>query len=94
MTAGDLTGGDVVAVTGTINPDGSVGAVGGVAQKAVAAGEEGADVFLVPSSEVDDAEDASVDGLRIEPVDDLDDALAVLDQLGGNALALPSQPTS
>jgi PDZ domain-containing protein len=94
MTPGDLTGGDDVAVTGTMSPDGSVGAVGGVAQKVVAAAEEGAEVFLVPASELEDAAAGAPDDIRVEPVDDLDDALAILDQLGGNALALPEQPTS
>jgi len=94
MTPGDLTGGDVVAVTGTINPDSTVGAVGGVAQKVVASAEAGAEVFLVPTSELDQANSVAPDGIRVEPVDDLDDALAVLADLGGNARALPSQPTS
>jgi Lon-like protease len=94
MTPGDLTGGDDVAVTGTMSPDGSVGAVGGVAQKVVAAADEGAEVFLVPASELEQAAAGAPDDIRVEPVDDLDDALAILDQLGGNALALPEQPTS
>jgi PDZ domain-containing protein len=94
MTPGDLTGGETVAVTGTINPDGTVGAVGGVAQKIVAAGDAGATVFLVPTSEVDQARQAAPDGVHVEPVDDLDDALAALADLGGNAEALPSRPAS
>ncbi len=40
MTPGDLTGGRRVAVTGTINADGSVGEVGGVEQKAITARHE------------------------------------------------------
>ena len=40
-----------VYATGTINPDGSVGPVGGVAEKAVAAAEEGATMFLVPEGQ-------------------------------------------
>jgi PDZ domain-containing protein len=94
LTPGDLTGGDDIAVTGTMSPDGTVGAVGGVAQKVVAAAEAGAEVFLVPASELEEATAGAPDGIAVEPVDDLDDALAVLDQLGGNALALPVQPTS
>ena len=37
LTPGDLTGGKRVAVTGTIDPDGNVGEIGGLPQKAVAA---------------------------------------------------------
>jgi len=37
-----------VYVTGTINPDGSIGWVGGVLEKALAAAENGASLFVVP----------------------------------------------
>ncbi|AFU57479.1 putative archaeal serine protease [Candidatus Nitrososphaera gargensis Ga9.2] len=40
-----------VLMTGTINPDGTVGLVGGVPEKAVAAGQYGAKIFLVPSGQ-------------------------------------------
>jgi len=40
-----------VIITGTINEDGSIGPVGGVFQKAQAASEAGAEVFLVPSGQ-------------------------------------------
>lgn len=40
-----------VLMTGTINPDGTVGPVGGVPEKAVAAGQYGAKIFLVPSGQ-------------------------------------------
>ena len=42
---------DDVMITGTINPDGTVGAVGGILEKARAAKEEGAKLFLVPSGQ-------------------------------------------
>ena len=40
-----------VMMTGTINPDGTVGIVGGVLEKAEAAAREGAKLFLVPPGE-------------------------------------------
>ncbi len=40
-----------VLMTGTVEPDGSVGPVGGVAEKAQAAGKYGASIFLVPAGE-------------------------------------------
>lgn len=40
-----------VLMTGTINPDGTIGPVGGVPEKAVAAGQYGAKIFLVPSGQ-------------------------------------------
>jgi uncharacterized protein len=40
-----------VLMTGTINPDGTVGPVGGIPEKAIAAGQYGAKTFLVPSGQ-------------------------------------------
>lgn len=40
-----------VVITGTINEDGSIGAVGGILDKATAASERGADLFLVPEGQ-------------------------------------------
>jgi len=44
----DLTGGRKIAGTGTINPDGTVGPIGGVEQKVAAAEAAGAEYFLSP----------------------------------------------
>jgi len=40
-----------VYITGTVNPDGTVGEVGGIPYKALAAAEEGATVFMVPKGQ-------------------------------------------
>ncbi|AIF82433.1 archaeal serine protease [Candidatus Nitrososphaera evergladensis SR1] len=40
-----------VVMTGTIEPDGTIGPVGGVPEKAIAAGQYGAKIFLVPSGQ-------------------------------------------
>ncbi|HVX01936.1 MAG TPA: S16 family serine protease [Nitrososphaera sp.] len=40
-----------VVMTGTINPDGTIGPVGGVPEKAQAAGQYGAKLFLVPQGQ-------------------------------------------
>ena len=40
-----------ILMTGTIQPDGSIGEIGGVAQKADAAGKYGAKIFLVPKGQ-------------------------------------------
>jgi PDZ domain-containing protein len=89
LTPGSLTGGRDVAVTGTIRPDGTVGPVGGVTQKIAAAQRKGTQLFLVPTDEVQEARAKAGSALRVEPVATLDDALAVLGSLGGNAHALP-----
>lgn len=88
LTPGSLTGGADVAITGTIAPDGTVGEVGGVAQKTVAADQAGASLLLVPEAEVDDARPTAPDDLEVVGVADLDDALAALASVGGNALEL------
>lgn len=89
LTEGELTGGRTVAATGTIELDGSVGEVGGVAQKTAVVRASGVDVFLVPAAERELAQRFAGDDLRIVPVATLDDALAALADLGGNGLALP-----
>ncbi|MBC8363618.1 MAG: PDZ domain-containing protein [Actinobacteria bacterium] len=90
VTPGEMTGGLDVATTGTIGFDGSVGPIGGVVQKTIAARDAGVDLFLVPANEYEAASRHAGD-LRVEPVATLEDALVVLAELGGNAqeLALP-----
>ena len=85
LTPGELTGGNRVAVTGTIDLTGRVGRVGGGAQKAAAVRDAGYDVFLVPTDEVDEVREVLGDRVRVVPVGTLDEALEALDSLGGNA---------
>jgi PDZ domain-containing protein len=86
VTPGDLTGPTPVAVTGTIELDGSVGPVGGVVQKTEAAVNAGATLFMVPADEYDDAVAAARGRLDVRQVTSLDDALDVLEDQGGDAL--------
>ncbi|MFJ3187184.1 S16 family serine protease [Streptomyces halstedii] len=82
---GDLTGGRTVAGTGTIEADGTVGAVGGVSLKTRAAHRDGATVFLVPKAECGQAKAEKPEGLRLIPVTTLKNAvssLRALDQGG------------
>jgi Lon-like protease len=87
LTPGDLLGGRDVAVTGTIELDGSVGAIGGLRQKASAVAQSGVEVFLVPAAQSDDdieaARRAGGENLEVVPVANLDEALEVLASLGG-----------
>lgn len=89
LTEGDLTGGANIVVTGTIDRDGNVGPIGGVKQKAFAARDAGADIFIVPEGNLEAAR-AAVQDLRIEPVASLDDALEIIAEFGGNADSLPT----
>jgi len=93
LSAGDLTGGRKVAVTGTIDDQGRVGPVGGAAQKAVTARRAGAIAFLVPPDE-EKAAKSHAGKMRIITVRTLDDALAALKQLGGSGPPPPSSTTT
>jgi Lon-like protease len=89
LTPGSLTGGKRVAVTGTISPDGRVGPVGGVEQKAITARTNDVALMIVPSSEVEDARKGA-DGVKVVGVDTLDEALAALQRAGGAEVPPPS----
>ena len=90
LTKGSLTGKAKVAATGTIDGDESIGAVGAIVQKAVAARNSGATLLLLPASQsADDVSAARRIGgarMRVETVATLQDALDVLRGLGGEPL--------
>jgi len=89
LSPGELTGSTQVAVTGAINLDGSVGAIGGLRQKASAVDQAGIEVFLVPAAQREDdieAARAAAPDLQIIPVATLDEALEVLVDLGGDPI--------
>lgn len=75
LDPGDDARGRSVAATGTISLDGGIGPVGGVAEKARAAESAGAELFLVPASEVDAAREGD---LPIRGVRNLDEAIRAL----------------
>ncbi len=83
LTPGELTGGKRVAVTGSIRLDGSVGDVGGVAQKSVAARDAGAEIIIVPAALVEEARSTAGE-VPVAGVENLDDALEVLAANGGD----------
>jgi PDZ domain-containing protein len=92
LTPDNLTGGKKVSATGTIDPVGHVGDVGGVAQKTVAVRNSGATLFLVPPPEYKAAVQHAGSHLRVVAVSSLDQALAALGNNGGNTRDLPPPP--
>jgi PDZ domain-containing protein len=88
LTPGELTGGQRVAVTGEIRPDGSIGPIGGVKEKVVTVRRAGIKTFLVPQDNYDEAKAKAGDSIKVIPVSTLDDALKVLSDMGGNGQAL------
>jgi PDZ domain-containing protein len=89
-SGGDLTGGRVIAGTGTIDTAGRVGPVGGVALKTQAARRDGATVFLVPKAECADAQSELPKGLRLIPVTTLKGAVGSLVALETGGGKVPS----
>ena len=90
LTEADYTAGKKIAGTGTISEDGTVGPIGGIDQKIVAADEEGAEVFFAPNEEgaegsdyeiaVETAREIETD-MVIVPVDTFDDAVSYLEKI-------------
>ncbi|MGX5181372.1 S16 family serine protease [Streptomyces avermitilis] len=89
-SGGDLTGGRTIAGTGTIDANGKVGAVGGVALKTQAARRDGATVFLVPKAECADAKSELPKGLRLVPVTTLKGAVDALTNLEKGKDSVPA----
>lgn len=77
VTDGDLTRGYYVAGTGTLAADGTVGPIGGAAEKALAAEQDGAQVFLVPKDNEAEAR-RWVRSIQVVPVERFDDAVHFL----------------
>jgi Lon-like protease len=77
----DLTDGAVVAGTGTIDQEGNVGPIGGIALKMAAAEDIEADLFLVPAGNCTAALAAADPSFPLARVATLDDALQALADL-------------
>jgi Lon-like protease len=88
LSPGDLTGGATFAVTGEMSPDGAVGPIGGIEQKVVTVRRAGVDVFIIPSGlpahEMDAARRQAGGEVELIEVSTLDEALEVLESLGGD----------
>jgi PDZ domain-containing protein len=84
VTDGDLTRGHFIAGTGTIDVDGKVGPIGAAREKVIGAERDGAEVFLVPRDNYEEAR-LGVRGATLLPVDRIGDAVRAL-------CALPPAP--
>jgi PDZ domain-containing protein len=78
LTPDDITGGLVIAGTGTIDRRGRVGPIGGIEDKIVAARDAGAAMFLVPTKNMAQAEGVDAGDMRLVSVATFDDALQAL----------------
>ena len=89
-----------VAVTGTIDPSGNVGEIGGIEQKAIAAKAAHAKLFIVPQCSPQDppayktacekdlarATQRAGSGVKVIPVSTFKEALDVLRANGGQSI--------
>lgn len=71
----DVTRGRFIAGTGTIDPSGKVGPIGGIALKMIAARRAGATVFLAPADNCADVNGNIPSGLDVIRVATLDEAI-------------------
>lgn len=89
ITGIDLTYGKKIAGTGTIDVAGNVGKIGGVSQKIVTAIHNGADVFLCPEANYDEAYKTYIktkghDNMVLIKVSTFEEAVKSLGELYGN----------
>lgn len=80
LTEGSLTDGEVVAGTGTVAPDGQVGPIGGIDQKIAGAREDGAELFLVPADNCDDAAESPQGDMELVRVATMSEAVEALER--------------
>lgn len=92
MSPGDLTGGQHIAGTGTIDAAGNVGGIGGIRQKLYGARDAGATWFLAPRANCGEVVGHVPDGIRVFSVSTLQDSLKVLETIRdeGDLDALPT----
>ncbi|HZU92988.1 MAG TPA: S16 family serine protease, partial [Microbacterium sp.] len=92
LTPGEMTGGNDIAGTGTIDAAGAVGPIGGIRQKLYGAVDAGADYFLAPTSNCDEVVGHVPDGLQVISTSTLEESLDALEVIanGGDVDDLPT----
>lgn len=91
LTPGEMTGGQVVAGTGTISLGGLVGAIGGIQQKMAGARASGAEFFLAPRANCNEVVGHVPDGLQVVSVSTLAEARDAVESIGaGDTADLPT----
>lgn len=91
ITPGGLLDARHVAGTGTIDPNGQVGSIGGIQQKIAGAERAGASVFLVPADNCPDLAGLRTDMslVKVGTLHETVTALERIDQGGADAAGLP-----
>ena len=89
LTPGALTQGKIIAGTGTIDPDGIVGEIGGIQQKLIGARDAGAVLFLAPEGNCDEVIGHIPDGLTVAAIETLEDAMDEIEAFNAGATVTP-----
>ena len=91
LTPGEMTGGEPIAGTGTMNLAGEVGAIGGIRLKLVGAQRDGAEWFLAPAGNCDEVAGHVPAGLTVVSVATLAEARDAVEAIGtGSGDTLPT----
>ncbi|WP_022894519.1 YlbL family protein [Agromyces subbeticus] len=81
LTPDAMTGGEIIAGTGTIDSAGDVGAIGGIRQKLWGAERAGADWFLAPEANCNEVAGHVPDGVTVFSVSTLDQAREIVEDV-------------
>ena len=92
LTPADLTGGRIIAGTGSIDETGAVGLISGIPQKLVGARAAGAQLFLVPEGNCTEAVRHAVPGLPMAKVATVGEALTALRTSAAGGTPTPCAP--
>ncbi|GGO97020.1 hypothetical protein GCM10011612_08610 [Actinomyces gaoshouyii] len=84
ITPGDLTGGKDIAGTGTISSDGTIGPIGGIAQKMAGASNAGSRYFLAPASNCGDVLGHEPEGMEVYAVSNLHEAVRAVEGIAAD----------
>ena len=79
LTAGSLAGSAHIAGTGTIDPEGAVGPIGGIELKMIGARNAGAELFLAPLANCEEVIGQIPSNLTVVTVRDLSEALSKIE---------------
>lgn len=91
LTPGEMTGGELIAGTGTITAEGEVGPIGGIRQKLYGASDAGNEFFLAPAANCAEVPGHIPDGLTVVSIETLDDAVGAVEMIAqGEEENLPS----
>lgn len=91
LTPEDEANGQIIAGTGTMSPEGTVGPIGGIEQKLYGAARDDATWFLAPADNCDQVVGNVPDGLNVVKVATLAEARDAVEQIGrGEGADLPT----